>query len=164
MRGIHEHSPNPFNNVWLACLGDASDPAAPGVISPGSQGTPVQFKSTPVRARKNTNAIHNNPLYLKPLDLGKHIVYSKGYILYLECFIFRRIDATLLWWVVLWLNWNQYTGWKRELVIRSATDSSGRKTGDIYYYTPTGKKCRSGREVQEQRKSHLEASKIIVWL
>ncbi|XP_037873836.1 uncharacterized protein LOC101738884 isoform X1 [Bombyx mori] len=41
-------------------------------------------------------------------------------------------------------------GWKRELVYRAALDSHSRKHGDIYYYTPLGKKLRSTREVSEQ--------------
>lgn len=40
-------------------------------------------------------------------------------------------------------------GWKRELVYRAALDSHSRKLGDIYYYTPQGKKLRSTREVSE---------------
>ncbi|XP_021918907.1 uncharacterized protein LOC110829490 isoform X2 [Zootermopsis nevadensis] len=40
-------------------------------------------------------------------------------------------------------------GWKRELVYRNANESSMKKMADIYYYTPTGKKARSNREVME---------------
>ncbi|XP_067011606.2 mucin-3B isoform X2 [Anabrus simplex] len=41
-------------------------------------------------------------------------------------------------------------GWKRELVYRNTSDSSGlKRMADIYYYTPLGKKVRSNREVIE---------------
>nr|XP_022919124.1 uncharacterized protein LOC111427960 isoform X3 [Onthophagus taurus] len=40
-------------------------------------------------------------------------------------------------------------GWKRELVYRATSDSLTKKQGDIYYYTPAGKKVRSMREVSE---------------
>lgn len=43
-------------------------------------------------------------------------------------------------------------GWKRELVYRSTFDSTLKRNGDIYYYTPTGKKLRSMREVSENLK------------
>nr|XP_018899507.1 PREDICTED: proteoglycan 4-like isoform X1 [Bemisia tabaci] len=39
-------------------------------------------------------------------------------------------------------------GWRRELVYR-ATNEDGKRQGDIYYYTPSGKKVRSQREVSE---------------
>ncbi|XP_066252805.1 uncharacterized protein [Euwallacea similis] len=39
-------------------------------------------------------------------------------------------------------------GWKRELVWRS-TSTSTKKMGDIYYYTPTGQKVRSFRELAD---------------
>ncbi|KRT81253.1 F-box domain-containing protein, partial [Oryctes borbonicus] len=44
-------------------------------------------------------------------------------------------------------------GWKRELVYRATTDSSAKRNGDIYYYTPHGKKVRSMREVSENLKN-----------
>lgn len=44
-------------------------------------------------------------------------------------------------------------GWKRELVFRGTNDNSVKKMGDIYYYTPTGKKIRSLRELSENLKS-----------
>lgn len=47
-------------------------------------------------------------------------------------------------------------GWKRELVYRSTNDSSMRRMGDIYYYTPTGKKVRSMREVAETLPKHKD--------
>lgn len=40
-------------------------------------------------------------------------------------------------------------GWVRELVYRSTNDSSLRRNADIYYYTPSGKKVRSSREILE---------------
>ncbi|VVC91342.1 unnamed protein product [Leptidea sinapis] len=40
-------------------------------------------------------------------------------------------------------------GWKRELVYRAALDPHSRRNADIYYYTPSGKKLRSSREVAE---------------
>lgn len=40
-------------------------------------------------------------------------------------------------------------GWKRELVWRGTYDESRGRMGDIYYYTPQGKKVRSRREVVE---------------
>ncbi|KAG8332462.1 hypothetical protein J6590_022675 [Homalodisca vitripennis] len=40
-------------------------------------------------------------------------------------------------------------GWKRELVYRSTNDSQNRRQGDIYYYTPKGKKLRSLREISD---------------
>lgn len=40
-------------------------------------------------------------------------------------------------------------GWRRELVYRSQMGNSVRRNGDIYYYTPTGKKIRSMRELSE---------------
>lgn len=44
-------------------------------------------------------------------------------------------------------------GWKRELVYRATSDSSVKRNGDIYYYTPSGKKVRSMREVSENLKN-----------
>ncbi|XP_049825722.1 uncharacterized protein LOC109595867 isoform X2 [Aethina tumida] len=44
-------------------------------------------------------------------------------------------------------------GWKRELVWRATFDSNQKRNGDIYYYTPTGKKVRSMREVSENLKN-----------
>ncbi|KAF5308847.1 hypothetical protein FQR65_LT00547 [Abscondita terminalis] len=45
-------------------------------------------------------------------------------------------------------------GWKRELVYRATNDaSSNKRNGDIYYYTPSGKKVRSMREVSENLKN-----------
>lgn len=45
-------------------------------------------------------------------------------------------------------------GWRRELVYRAGTINSssenlGKRAGDIYYYTPSGKKIRSMREITE---------------
>lgn len=40
-------------------------------------------------------------------------------------------------------------GWKRELVYRNTSESALKKMADIYYYTPSGKKVRSNREVME---------------
>ncbi|XP_056630900.1 uncharacterized protein LOC130441305 [Diorhabda sublineata] len=40
-------------------------------------------------------------------------------------------------------------GWRRELVWRGIYDESKSRVGDIYYYTPEGKKVRSRREVSE---------------
>ncbi|XP_012256554.2 titin homolog [Athalia rosae] len=40
-------------------------------------------------------------------------------------------------------------GWKRELVYRAGSENSLKRMGDIYYYTPKGKKVRSFREVSE---------------
>lgn len=39
-------------------------------------------------------------------------------------------------------------GWKREVVMRSRR-SSGRKTGDVYYYSPDGKKFRTSKQVEK---------------
>lgn len=49
-------------------------------------------------------------------------------------------------------------GWKRELVYRAGTINSssenlGKRAGDIYYYTPSGKKIRSMREITENLKN-----------
>lgn len=44
-------------------------------------------------------------------------------------------------------------GWKRELVYRATNDNSAKRNGDIYYYTPGGKKVRSMREVSENLKN-----------
>ncbi|KAF5299600.1 hypothetical protein FQA39_LY11515 [Lamprigera yunnana] len=45
-------------------------------------------------------------------------------------------------------------GWKRELVYRTTNDvSSNKRNGDIYYYTPNGRKVRSMREVSENLKN-----------
>ncbi|KAG5897923.1 hypothetical protein JTB14_014037 [Gonioctena quinquepunctata] len=44
-------------------------------------------------------------------------------------------------------------GWKRELVWRATSDLGSKRNGDIYYYTPTGKKVRSMREVAENLKN-----------
>lgn len=44
-------------------------------------------------------------------------------------------------------------GWKRELVYRATSDNSTKRNGDIYYYTPSGKKVRSMREVSEHLKN-----------
>lgn len=43
-------------------------------------------------------------------------------------------------------------GWKRELVWRS-TSTTSKPVGDIYYYTPTGKKVRSFRELADYLQS-----------
>lgn len=40
-------------------------------------------------------------------------------------------------------------GWKRELVYRATSDNPLKRSGDIYYYTPTGKKLRSMREISD---------------
>lgn len=40
-------------------------------------------------------------------------------------------------------------GWKRELVYRSTSDNPNKPMGDIYYYTPNGKKLRSMREISD---------------
>lgn len=40
-------------------------------------------------------------------------------------------------------------GWKRELVWRAISDERHKIAGDIYYYTPSGKKIRSLRELSE---------------
>lgn len=44
-------------------------------------------------------------------------------------------------------------GWKRELVYRSTSDNPHKPMGDIYYYTPNGKKLRSMREISENIKN-----------
>lgn len=45
-------------------------------------------------------------------------------------------------------------GWKRELVYRGTSDlNTSKRQGDIYYYTPGGKKVRSMREVAENLKN-----------
>lgn len=44
-------------------------------------------------------------------------------------------------------------GWRRELVWRGTVDSNNKRNGDIYYYSPQGKKVRSMREVSENLKS-----------
>lgn len=44
-------------------------------------------------------------------------------------------------------------GWKRELVYRATSDNTSKRNGDIYYYTPSGKKVRSMREVSENLKN-----------
>lgn len=44
-------------------------------------------------------------------------------------------------------------GWRRELVYRGTTqDNSLKRSGDIYYYTPNGRKIRSMRELAENLK------------
>ncbi|KAK7792255.1 hypothetical protein R5R35_000064 [Gryllus longicercus] len=40
-------------------------------------------------------------------------------------------------------------GWRRELVFRKMSDQSQKRLADVYYYTPSGKKVRSAREVAE---------------
>ncbi|KAK5643307.1 hypothetical protein RI129_007152 [Pyrocoelia pectoralis] len=45
-------------------------------------------------------------------------------------------------------------GWKRELVYRATNDiNTNKRNGDIYYYTPNGRKVRSMREVSENLKN-----------
>nr|XP_023012278.1 nascent polypeptide-associated complex subunit alpha, muscle-specific form [Leptinotarsa decemlineata] len=44
-------------------------------------------------------------------------------------------------------------GWKRELVWRATNEVGSKRNGDIYYYTPSGKKVRSMREVSENLKN-----------
>uniref|UniRef100_A0A1Y1KBL8 MBD domain-containing protein n=1 Tax=Photinus pyralis TaxID=7054 RepID=A0A1Y1KBL8_PHOPY len=45
-------------------------------------------------------------------------------------------------------------GWKRELVYRATSDfNTNKRNGDIYYYTPNGRKVRSMREVSENLKN-----------
>lgn len=39
------------------------------------------------------------------------------------------------------------SGWRRELVFRANVDQNMRRQADVYYYSPTGKKLRSTREV-----------------
>jgi hypothetical protein len=41
----------------------------------------------------------------------------------------------------------QLLGWKREVVYRATVDPGTKTLCDVYYYTPDGKKLRSGREV-----------------
>lgn len=43
-------------------------------------------------------------------------------------------------------------GWRRELVYRATYDNALKRSGDIYYYTPNGKKIRSMRELAENLK------------
>lgn len=47
-----------------------------------------------------------------------------------------------------------FLGWKRELVYRTSGDSTvsnrATRSGDVYYYSPTNRKLRSLREIQEQ--------------
>lgn len=47
-----------------------------------------------------------------------------------------------------------FLGWKRELVYRTSGDSTvanrANRSGDVYYYSPTNRKLRSLREIQEQ--------------
>ncbi|EFA01707.1 uncharacterized protein LOC664527 isoform X2 [Tribolium castaneum] len=47
-------------------------------------------------------------------------------------------------------------GWKRELVYRATFDNPNKRNGDIYYYSPTGKKIRSMRELTEVLKGSKE--------
>lgn len=44
-------------------------------------------------------------------------------------------------------------GWRRELVWRATYEQTKQRIGDIYYYTPQGKKVRSMREVSENLKN-----------
>lgn len=44
-------------------------------------------------------------------------------------------------------------GWRRELVWRATVDANNKRNGDIYYFTPQGKKVRSMREVAENLKN-----------
>ena len=48
-------------------------------------------------------------------------------------------------------------GWKRELVYRAGSDpKQPKRNGEVYYYTPNGKKLRSMREIQENLKEPLQ--------
>ena len=40
-------------------------------------------------------------------------------------------------------------GWKREVVYRATVQPGSKTTCDVYYYTPDGRKLRSGREVSD---------------
>lgn len=44
-------------------------------------------------------------------------------------------------------------GWRRELVYRANSELGPKRNGDIYYFTPDGKKVRSMREVLENLKN-----------
>ena len=53
-----------------------------------------------------------------------------------------------------------FTGWRREVVYRATVDPGTKTLCDVYYYTPDGKKLRSGREVAEYCKRFLKYSTI----
>ena len=54
-------------------------------------------------------------------------------------------------------------GWKREMVYRNTSKSTFKKMADIYYYTPSGKKVRSNRELLENLSmSWLNCCKILL--
>lgn len=42
-----------------------------------------------------------------------------------------------------------FKGWKRELVFRATVDPQTKTLCDVYYFTPDGKKLRSGRELSD---------------
>jgi len=44
-------------------------------------------------------------------------------------------------------------GWRREVVYRATVDPGTKTLCDVYYYTPDGKKLRSGREVSDYCKA-----------
>ncbi|KAK9512651.1 hypothetical protein O3M35_001028 [Rhynocoris fuscipes] len=46
-------------------------------------------------------------------------------------------------------------GWMRELVYRSTGDSALKRNADVYYFTPSGKKLRSAKEVSSQLPEEL---------
>ena len=64
----------------------------------------------------------------------------------------KLIINDLFWWII----YDKYfLGWRRELVYRTSgetADPNGARymCGDVYYYSPSNKKLRSLREIQEQ--------------
>lgn len=54
-------------------------------------------------------------------------------------------------------------GWKRELVYRATAPDKdpNKKLGDVYYYTPDGKKLRSAREICDYRKFKISLLMLI---
>lgn len=98
-------------------------------------------------ARRGRNAVTRDvadPIYLKPLEMGKCCVITALFNEY----SYMLSSIKHLMFIVI-------SGWKRELVYRGTVPkggSDGKRSGDIYYYTPEGKKVRSRVEILEYRK------------
>ena len=94
-------------------------------------------------ARHSVRSI-SDPIFLKPFEQG--VLYRT----------LKNIQITS-YFVLFTINLTNpiVVGWKRELVYRKTEPKGGdgtKRTGDIYYYTPVGKKVRSRVEILEHCK------------
>ncbi len=95
--------------------------------------TPV-VKSSKSNARKSYSAVNiSSPLLKEPFKDGSVLNVCKLKLVNLNVWCF---SSPLL-------------GWRREVVYRATVDPGTKTLCDVYYYTPDGKKLRSGREVSD---------------